>query len=400
VDSSVLEEILRDLVEWPVTEAELRSACHFLARLGQAPLTALLLNPEVGSGAPKVVCRLGDGNAGASEPPPLEATRDFLRRQAARLPARSIPAGVTEISADGRGLPGLQEASDLNWASVGPLWIFLATREPISNDQKVGLYAFIEHLQRVAAKNECDSALRLRSQFLSIASHELKTPLTSIYGVLQLQERMLRLKNNEEMTSTYREKQHAFLKMVIRQVERLNELIDGLLDVSRIQVGRFTIEPAETDVATLLRDMISSRLQPIAADAGVRIHFEGPETLEAWVDPVRMEEVITNLVMNAIRFSPEGGAIWVKLAVDNGSFRLIVRDQGPSVPLEDRERIFQPFERAQRTSRLGGLGLGLFISRQIAQLHGGNVSLAESIPGRGNAFEASFPLRAASLASA
>src|SRR5205814_9178542 len=93
------------------------------------------------------------------------------------------------------------------------------------------------------------------------------------------------------------------------------------------------------------------------------------------------------------RFSPEGGMVWVRLRDENGAFRLMVRDQGPGVSDEDRERIFQPFERAQRTSRLGGLGLGLFISRQIAQLHGGNVTLVESISGIGNLFEAYFPTR-------
>jgi signal transduction histidine kinase len=237
-----------------------------------------------------------------------------------------------------------------------------------------------------------ESAIQLRNQFLSIASHELKTPLTSIYGVLQLQERMIRMKK-EEPAHVAQERQESYLKMVIRQVQRLNELIDGLLDVSRIQNNRFMVEPSDNDVAALVREMAAARLAVIAQEAGVKLSLEVPESLHAWVDPVRMEEVITNLVMNAIRFSPEGGVVWIRLRDDNGLLRLTVRDQGPAVPVEDRERIFQPFERAQRTSRFGGLGLGLFISRQIAQLHGGNVSLVESLPGKGNMFEASFPLR-------
>ena len=85
--------------------------------------------------------------------------------------------------------------------------------------------------------------------------------------------------------------------------------------------------------------------------------------------------------------------VWIKLKQDEESTLLTVRDQGPSVPDTDRSRIFQPFERAQRTARLGGLGLGLFISRQIAQLHGGDVSLIESLQGRGNLFSAKFPRR-------
>jgi signal transduction histidine kinase len=190
------------------------------------------------------------------------------------------------------------------------------------------------------------------------------------------------------------ERQESYLKMVIRQTQRLNELIDGLLDVSRIQNGRFIVEPSDTDVAALLKETVSGRLAVIAQEAGVRLNIDAPESLRAWVDPVRMEEVVTNLVMNAIRFSPEGGVVWIRLRDDEGLLRLSIRDQGPSVPPEDHERIFQPFERAQRTSRFGGLGLGLFISRQIAQLHGGTVMLAESVPGKGNVFEATFPRRA------
>jgi signal transduction histidine kinase len=95
-----------------------------------------------------------------------------------------------------------------------------------------------------------------------------------------------------------------------------------------------------------------------------------------------------------MRFSPEGGVVWITLKSADGYIVLSVRDQGPSLPESDRGRIFQPFERAQRTSRIGGLGLGLYISRQIAQMHGGDVRLAESMPGKGNLFEARFPIKA------
>jgi signal transduction histidine kinase len=176
-------------------------------------------------------------------------------------------------------------------------------------------------------------------------------------------------------------------------VERLNELIDGLLDVSRIQNGRFNVEPSDSEVAALVGETVGSRLRVIAQEAGVRIQVEAPPEVRAWVDPIRFEEVVTNLGMNAIRFSPEGGSIWIRLAEEGNQLVLSVRDQGPAVPDADRRRIFEPFEKAQRTSRLGGLGLGLFISRQIAQLHGGSLTLVESVPGKGNVFEARFPLR-------
>jgi signal transduction histidine kinase len=231
------------------------------------------------------------------------------------------------------------------------------------------------------------SELAIRDQFLSIASHELKTPLTSIYGVLQLQERILKQSGSAD------ERQLSYFRIVIRQTERLNELIDAMLDVSRIHMGRFLVEPTQVDAAPILRETVNLRLNVIAQEAGVRIELEHPQQLTAWIDPIRFEEVITNLGMNAIRFSPEGGVVWIRMREDGGSLSLTFRDQGPEVAESDRERIFRPFERAQRTGRLGGLGLGLFISRQIAQLHGGDVSLRESVSGRGNVFEARFPLR-------
>lgn len=277
--------------------------------------------------------------------------------------------------------------------------ILVGTVKPLTPDQEHGLVLMGLWLSSLIQISSLETAVEIRNQFLSIASHELKTPLTSIYGILQLQERMLRHKAGGA-TFPDQERQHGFLKMVIRQVERLNELIDGLLDVSKIQNGRFTIEPSETNVSELLRECIQSRLKVIAEEASVKLDLGAPPSLIAWVDPVRTEEVISNLVMNAIRFSPEGGVVWIRLKDEGDSFRLIVRDQGPGIDLEDRERIFRPFQRVQRSSRLGGLGLGLYISRQIAQLHGGDVSLVESLPGKGNVFEAHFPIRRVRMVAA
>ena len=271
-------------------------------------------------------------------------------------------------------------------------WFLVGSSKILGPKQELALLAATEHCAGLAAMNQYENALSLRDQFLSIASHELKTPLTSIYGILQLQERMLRPKKDAVVTPE-QEKQRSFFKIVIRQVERLNELIDGLLDVSRIQNGRFMVEPSECDSAVILRETVQARLAIIAQDAGVKVQLESDASVISWLDPVRFEEVITNLGMNAIRFSPEGGVVWIKLKQDEENTFLTVRDQGPSVPDSDRSRIFRPFERAQRTARLGGLGLGLFISRQIAQLHGGDVSLIESLPGRGNLFSARFPRR-------
>lgn len=276
-------------------------------------------------------------------------------------------------------------------------WLVVGREQSLSQTDEVLLIAAAQRLLELCVIEQLKVAVEVRNQFLSIVSHELKTPLTSIYGILQLQDRVLRLKKEPlDVTAPpgkaeTKDQKRSYLKILLRQVERMNELIDGLLDVSRIQNGRFVVEPAEVDVAILLRETIQGRLEVISQEAGVKLSVEAPQSLIAWVDPVRMEEVITNLVMNSIRFSPEGGVVWIKLRQDPDGFRLTIRDQGPSVPPEDRDRLFQPFERTQRTSRLGGLGLGLYISRQITLLHCGNVSLIESVPGKGNVIEAYFP---------
>jgi signal transduction histidine kinase len=336
-----------------------------------------------------------------------ERINDYLRLQLKQIGIDSNQVKRVQLSREGMpwlAAGNLQSFSYVRLAensSKGKKdygFLIVGTSKPLGAKEEVALLAVAQKLSELGRVADLESDIQIRNQFLSIASHELKTPLTSIYGILQLQERMLRLKK-DQTSFPDQDRHHNFLKMVIRQVERLNELIDGLLDVSRIQNGRFMVEPVDTDVATLLKESANSRLSVIAQEAGVTLNVDSVGSLIAWVDPVRMEEVINNLVMNAIRFSPEGGVVWIRLKEENGAMRMTVRDQGPSIAIEDRERIFQPFERAQRTSRMGGLGLGLFISRQIAQLHGGNVSLVESVPGKGNVLEAYFPIRQPHLAT-
>ncbi len=265
--------------------------------------------------------------------------------------------------------------------------------------QKMFFLAAAQRLTELCEVSDLRNAISQRDQFLSIASHELKTPLTAIYGLLQLQSRMLKKNQGAPIGVSGVEKQAEFLKIVTRQSERLNELIDGLLDVSRIQNGRFSVEPSQVELTGIVRETLGHRLKAISDEAGVTIQTDIPDKLDAWVDPVRFEEVVSNLGMNAIRFSPEGGVVWIRLVQEGADgVKISFRDQGPSVPEADRIRIFQPFEKAQRTTRLGGLGLGLYISRQIAQLHGGDVRLAESLPGRGNLFVAEFPGRMSSQA--
>jgi signal transduction histidine kinase len=387
------------LPTWPGSQAELSTAAGLVRRLLGAPFVAIQINDA----------RAGVGwslDDSLALPRPGEI-EDFVRgrvRQEARqfdgMPAAGIqlrPAQLEPGQLPWRTPAASQRLAILNLSGKSRSdygWLLAAVSGGPDERQEILLFAAAQWLASLAETAALENAIQLRNQFLSIASHELKTPLTSIYGVLQLQERILRLKKDEPPEQA-RERQESYLKMVIRQTQRLNELIDGLLDVSRIQNGRFAAEPTDTDVSLLTRETLLGRLTILAQEAGVKLVSEIPDNLHAWVDPVRMEEVVTNLAMNAIRFSPEGGIVWLKLRDQGGFLRLTVRDQGPALSAEDGERIFRPFERAQRTARFGGLGLGLFISREIAKLHGGNVVLAESVPGKGNVFEATFSQRAA-----
>lgn|GEM_PF-782172 len=418
------------LNSWPKTESELVLAAEKVAKLLNAQFAALLIFP-VSLSVTGSDHRIGVKFMGENLLERFGTTllQDFLKKKIEKFKETEGGSCLRQIQLEKNDLvfpgypsaPAIRHIAFVPFSSKGLLagirnqeqgtdsgWLVVGRDQSLSETDEVLLIAAAQRLLELCVIEQLKVAVEVRNQFLSIVSHELKTPLTSIYGILQLQDRVLRLKKEPtDVTSPGRpetlgtkNQKRSYLKILLRQVERMNELIDGLLDVSRIQNGRFVVEPAEADVAILLRETIQGRLQVISQDAGVKLSVEAPQNLVAWVDPVRMEEVITNLIMNAIRFSPEGGVVWIKLRQDPDGFRLTVRDQGPSVPPEDRDRLFRPFERTQRTSRLGGLGLGLYISRQITLLHCGNVSLIESVPGKGNVIEAYFPaVRPGSISS-
>lgn len=278
-----------------------------------------------------------------------------------------------------------------------PLTLVMGVKEPLSVDQGLLLVSIGLWLESLKHELQLKNEKFQRNQFLSVATHELKTPLTAIYGMLQLRVRTLQVKSKDPVEVPIHEEDLRFFRTLIRQVERLRDLIDDLLSVSRIENGKLTIQLNHTDVSKLVSECLQSRLNILAKEASVILKSTLEEQIWAEVDPMRLEEVITNLVMNAIRFSPEGGMISLNLFQENQFLKVTVKDQGPSIRDEDRERVFQPFEQAQKTSRFGGLGLGLYISRQIARLHGGDVFLQEGSLGQGNKFEARFPLSGGKL---
>jgi signal transduction histidine kinase len=235
----------------------------------------------------------------------------------------------------------------------------------------------------LVARQEAEAALHVRDEFLSIAAHELRNPLTVIAGRAQLALRRARRVSPADAAP-----ETQALEAIARQTERLSCLIDRLLVVSRLEAGIVRLEPQPTDIALLLEHAV----------AGARVHGEqhtialnSPRSLKAVVDPLRLEQVFANLLDNAIRHNPAGGSVDVVLAQpDPDTIEFSVRDHGPGIPTTELNRIFDRFYQAGSSGLRGGLGLGLYISRQIVALHGGEIRV-ESAPDGGTRFVVTLP---------
>ncbi|RKG98558.1 DUF4118 domain-containing protein [Corallococcus sp. CA053C] len=234
---------------------------------------------------------------------------------------------------------------------------------------------------------EAREAVRLRDEFLSIASHELKTPLTPLNLKLQSLRRELE-RNPGPVPRALVER---YLEVGSRQVKKLGELVNDLLDVSRIAAGRLALEPARVDLAELVRDVVASYEGP-AARSGSSLRLVGVDTPTlGWWDRPRLEQVVVNLVDNAIKYG-QGRPIDIRLEARDGRATLTVRDQGIGIAAESLPRLFGRFERAVSDRHYGGLGLGLYITRTLLEAMGGTVR-AESVLGQGSLFTVELPLQ-------
>jgi signal transduction histidine kinase/PAS domain-containing protein len=232
---------------------------------------------------------------------------------------------------------------------------------------------------------EAQDAIRLRDEFLSIASHELKTPLTPLSLKLQ----MLANETRRQSESPFRSAVEDYIAVGLRQVKKLTELVSDLLDVARIAGGRLRLELDEVELGALVREVVT-RYEPEAARAGSRLTLEEPpEAVTGHWDRLRLEQVITNLVDNAIKYG-SGNPIHVSLDSDASWARLRVKDEGIGIAPEHLSRIFQRFERAVSERHYGGLGLGLYITRTIVEALGGSIQV-ESSPGLGTTFTVVLP---------
>ena len=231
-------------------------------------------------------------------------------------------------------------------------------------------------------------ALHLRDQFVAIASHELKTPVTSAKGYLQLLARQV----SRGVTDS--ERLQRYLQQTDTSIGRLEMLVADLLDASRIQQGRLDLRPEHFDLVAL-GEAVTDRFERAAERAEAHtlvLEHTGPVN-GSW-DRDRLDQVLTNLVSNALKYSPAGGAVRVAIGWDHATppkrARIIVSDQGLGIALDEQAALFQPFARASATSSIGGTGLGLYIVRQIIEAHGGTITLA-SAPGEGTTVTVLLP---------
>jgi len=253
----------------------------------------------------------------------------------------------------------------------------------------------LEHLQRekIEALQQADV---LKDQFISILSHELRTPINAITGFGSILD--------DEVVGPLTEQQHEYLRKMLAGADTLLMLVNDLLDLSRIQAGRFYLSPQPFDFPTLVKDRLGS-VQPLADRKQLHLINQVPQDLPRLVgDPQRIGQVLLNLVNNAIKFTAPGGTIHVRACLGEdaalGSERTLrceVTDTGIGIAEEDLDKLFKPFTQVDMSSTrdVGGTGLGLTISKSLVEAHHGQIGV-ESELGKGSTFWFTLPLPGAS----
>jgi len=245
-----------------------------------------------------------------------------------------------------------------------------------------------ERLLRAEAEREsAEGASRAKDEFLAVVSHELRSPLTAALSWVEL------LKGDALADGGQRTRA---LDTVERNLRHQSVLVSDLLDVSRIIASKLVLERVPTDVATLARDVVNEHRR-LAEPAGVALRHEPGKPVIALVDPARVRQVLSNLLSNAIRFTPAGGEVQIELAADEKDVDIVVRDSGRGIPARLLPFVFERFRQGDSGPgrEHGGLGLGLAIARHLVEGHGGSIEAQSEGEGRGATFRVRLPLQPA-----
>lgn len=234
---------------------------------------------------------------------------------------------------------------------------------------------------------ELQKAVQMRDSFMSIASHELRTPLNGL--ILDVQLRKLRLEQGRTDAFTP-DKLHEMIARDERQIRSLSRLIDDMLDVSRIRTGKLSVIPQPGDLGVLAGNVVEGLAAQFASQGNhIDLQVDGPAPV--MMDEFRIEQVLANLLTNALRYGG-GKPVLVRVSSEGEIVRAEVRDQGMGISEADQRRVFEQFERVCDAGVAQGLGLGLFISEQIVQAHGGRIELSSRL-GEGSCFSVLLPRR-------
>ncbi len=241
-------------------------------------------------------------------------------------------------------------------------------------------------LSQYADRKRSDAtAARMKDQFVSTVSHELRTPLAAMDGWLHI------LLDGEP--GPLNEEQHRFLTTVKRNSDRLMRLVGDLLLIGQMDAGRFTLDLGDVDIAELVGETVTL-FEGAAAEKGIELNADTGPRAVVLGDRLRLGQLLSNLVSNAVKFTPEGGQVWVRVGEHNGTCQVEVTDSGIGIPAADRAHLFERFYRASTATGTAGSGLGLAISKAIAEAHGGTIRIADS-GGSGTRVVVEIPLHVA-----
>jgi PAS domain S-box-containing protein len=235
------------------------------------------------------------------------------------------------------------------------------------------------------ARTQMEALVRLRDEFLTVASHELRTPLTALLGNAQL------LQRHAHREAIFSERDQRSVGVIVDQASRLNRMVLTLLDLSRLQCGQMTLERSPLDLDALARQVVEE-VQP--TNTTHTIEYIGPDApLLIDGDALRLEQVLQNLVQNAIKYSPAGGSIRVQVERHAEMVSVAVTDEGIGIPEASLPQLFQRFYRAANVDRsyISGLGVGLYVVKEIVTRHGGQIEVA-SVEGQGSTFTVWLPV--------
>jgi PAS domain S-box-containing protein len=362
----------RDITDRVNAQSELRAERDFVsAILETAPSLVMVLDSEGGVVRFNRACEQLSGMSMSDVagrpiwelPFLLDEDRDGIRENIPRLAAASVPVKIDRTWIDRNG------------ARHVIAWTVMALRgQSGQTSYLVGIGSDVTMARELE---------RLKSQFISMVSHELRTPLTSIRASMQLLVA-------EEMTGN--EDADRLVRVALSNADRLIRIVNDILDMSKIEAGEMMVSPRPTPLQPIIDDSVKS-IEALARDAGVTIVQSHDGVGEVMADPDRTIQVLVNLLSNAVKHAPSGSRVEVSAALEGGHAAIAVHDNGPGIPAQRVDFIFEPFTQldSSDTRRIAGTGLGLTIARALAEKQGGGIRVV-SREGEGATFTLTLPL--------